>query len=119
MRKDIEYEVLKGLGTRIRDYRIQRNIKQSQLEMLSGVSISTIVRIENGEDSKISNLIKILNALHLLDDFVEIIPETKPDYKRIYQRKEPRRRVGRSVSPKSSWKPAIAKPWVWAEDRHE
>ena len=55
-----EWIILKELGNRIKQHRIALNITQAELANRCGISMSTEVRIENGEDSKISNLIKIM-----------------------------------------------------------
>ena len=103
-----EQIILKELGMRIKQYRIALDITQSALADKCGVSDSTVVRIENGTDSKFSNYIKILNALGLLQNLDILIPERQPSFKSIFE-KLPQRQRAKSKNTKSSG-------WVWGED---
>ncbi len=105
-----EQVILKELGTRIKQYRISRNITQAELAEKCGISSSTEVRIENGIDSKISNYIKILNVLGLLQNVDVLIPEMQEDFKAIYENKSKRQRVKASKTNQKS-------DWVWEEDK--
>ena len=105
-----EYAVLKEIGTRIKQYRISLNFTQADLAENCGISVSTVVRIESGVDSKISNYIKILNGLRLTQNIDILIPEAQPDFKALFEQKAPRQRAkSNSTAPKSNW--------VWGEDK--
>jgi len=105
-----EQVILKELGMRIKQYRISLNITQMDLAHKCGTSISTVVRMENGVDSKLSNYLKVLNALNLMQNIDLLIPELQPDFKALYEQKPPRQRVKqKNVKPKSDW--------VWGEDK--
>ena len=52
-----EKAIMIELGTRIKDNRIAMNLTQTELAEKCGVSPSTETRIENGEDSEMSNYI--------------------------------------------------------------
>lgn len=105
-----EQAILKELGTRVKQYRIALNMTQAELAEKCGVSSSTAVRLENGADLKISNYLKILSALGLLQNLDILIPEAQEDYKALYEKKLARQRVKRSADkPKSNW--------VWGEDK--
>ena len=105
-----EKSILAELGQRIRQNRISLNITQAELAQKCGVSPSTETRIENGEDSKMSNYIKILSGLNLLSNMDIMIPEVQPDFKALYEQKVSRKRA----------KPTDKKPtsnWTWDEDK--
>ena len=105
-----EQVILKELGNRIKQLRIARNITQAELAKKCGISSSTEVRIENGEDSKISNYIKILTALGLAENFDLLIPEPQPDFKAIYEQRPSRKRAtSNRKRPKTNW--------IWGEDK--
>lgn len=105
-----EQVILKELGNRIKQFRIARNITQAELAKKCGISSSTEVRIENGEDSKISNYIKILTALGLAENFDLLIPEPQPDFKALYEQTPQKQRATSAArSPKAAW--------VWEEDK--
>ena len=105
-----EQTVLKELGARIKQYRISLNITQAELADKCGISSSTEVRIENGVDSKISNYIKILNALGLMQNLDILIPEIQPDFKALFEQKPARQRVKSNNNKRKS-------NWVWEEDK--
>ena len=105
-----EQAVLKELGTRMKQYRISLCITQAELADKCGTSSSTVVRIENGIDSKISNYIKMWKALGLMQNMDLLVPEAQPDFKAIFEQKPARQRVkSNSAKPKSNW--------VWEEDK--
>ena len=105
-----EKSILIELGLRIKQYRVSLNITQAELAEKCGVSSSTETRIENGEDSKMSNYIRILSGLNLLDNLDILIPEAQPDFKSLYEQKAIRKRA------KPSHK-SINSNWTWGEDK--
>ena len=106
---ETEKAILNELGERIRQHRLSLNLTQAELAQRCGISSSTEVRIENGDDSKMSNYIKILTALKLSNNFDLLIPESQQDFKAIFDKKSVRRRARPS-------KPEPSSAWVWGED---
>lgn len=102
--------ILKELGVRIKQYRISLNITQIDLAGKCGVSSSTLVRIENGDDSIFSNYLKILNGLGLLQNVDILIPEAQPNFKDIFENKPVRQRAKSENNKTNS-------NWVWEEDK--
>lgn len=107
---DSEKAILTQLGERIKQYRISLNITQSELAEKCGISLSTLARMENGEDTKFSNVIKILAEFNLSDNLDLLIPEPKPDYKAIFEEKSTRKRARPD-------KKGTNNAWVWGEDK--
>ncbi len=107
-----EQAILKEIGMRIKQCRISLDITQSDLANKCGISSSTEVRIENGEDSKFSNYIKILSALNMLENIDLLVPEPQPDFKKLYEieQSQQRKRASRK-------KPMEKSAWVWGEDK--
>ena len=105
-----EKSVLTELGQRIRQNRISLNITQAELAEKCGISSSTENRIENGEDSKMSNYIRILSGLNMLGNLDVLIPEVQPDFKALYERKPLRKRARTSHK-------RTASGWTWDEDK--
>ena len=105
-----EATILKEIGQRIKQHRIFLNITQADLADRCCISLSTVVRIENGEDSKFSNYIKILSALNMLDNLDVLIPETQPDFKAIFENRPKRQRA----TPDNG---KITTKWIWDEDQ--
>lgn len=102
--------IINELGIRIKQYRISLDMTQAELSEKCGVSHSTVARLENGADSKLSNYIRVLDGLGLLQNLDVLIPEAQEDFKAIYEKKAPRQRVRSSKTKNSSG-------WVWGEDK--
>ncbi|NDV83385.1 helix-turn-helix domain-containing protein [Bacteroides sp. 51] len=67
--------ILTLLGERLAALRLRKNISQEELALNSGVSISTISRIERGSKTTTDNLIKIMRTLDILENLDGLIPE--------------------------------------------
>ena len=70
--------ILKRLGTRLKAYRIARGMKQQELAAESGVGVSTIAKIENGQSVSLSLLVSVIRTLGLLENLDLLVPEQKP-----------------------------------------
>lgn len=102
--------ILSELGSRIKQYRISLNITQSELAQKCGLSLKTVARIENGNDTNFSNIIKIISEFGLSDNLNILIPEPQPDYKALFEEKKTRRRARHNTAEKAAG-------WVWGEDK--
>ncbi len=107
-----EKAILSELGNRIQQYRVSLNVTQAEFAKKCGISLKTIARIENGDDLKMSNLIKILNEFNIVDNLDALIPEPQPDYKAMFEEKATRKRA-RPDKKKSD------NTWVWGEDEED
>lgn len=107
-----EQVILTELGVRIKQQRITLNLTQAQFAQRCGISLSTLVRIESGEDSKFSNYIKILNGLKMSSNLDLFIAEVQPDYKAMYKDRRERVRVKHSKALHNTHK----RKWKWGED---
>lgn len=83
------------LGTRLRNYRIDREMTQQELALRSGVSLRSLQNFENGKDIQLGNYIKLMVALGLADNLNMMIPDvtTRPS---AYLQPHPRQRVRKS-----------------------
>ena len=70
--------ILKRLGARLKAYRIAMGIKQQELAVESGVGVSTIAKIENGQSVALSLLVSVMRTLGLLENLDLLVPEQKP-----------------------------------------
>ena len=105
-----EKNILAELGQRIKQNRISLNITQAELAEKCGISPSTETRIENGEDSKMSNYIRILSGLNMLGNLDILIPEVQPDFKALYEQRASRKRAKPGGKKTTS-------SWTWDEDK--
>lgn len=104
--------VLTELGERLGRYRLNRNLTQDRLAREAGVSKRTIVRLENGESSQLTNLVRVLRALGLLANMDALVPAplTSPVEALKVKTRERRR-----ASPASK-KPKTTSEWTWGDD---
>ena len=65
MKKSDYQEYQKLIGARIKAYRVNAGISQKDLEDISGVSVRSISRLEQGASVQVESLFKILIASDL------------------------------------------------------
>lgn len=103
--------VIQELGSRIAQYRLNKNMTQSALANEVGVSPLTIHRVEHGHSTQVSNLIRILRELNLLVNLEALIPE--PAISPIQQVKMHGKKRQRASSRSEASKPK--EPWSWGD----
>lgn len=67
--------ILRTLGERLKEYRLRLDLQQSELAAHAGVNVSTVSRIEKGENVSMDSYLRILRSLDMLDNLDEFIPE--------------------------------------------
>jgi transcriptional regulator with XRE-family HTH domain len=103
--------VLEELGQRIARYRLNRNMTQGALATESGVSTPTVQRLENGQSTQASNLIRILRTLKLLENLDALVPE--PAISPLQQARMQGKTRQRASSPR---KRQTHTRWTWDTD---
>jgi transcriptional regulator with XRE-family HTH domain len=68
-----DQEILLSFGKRFQQSRISANISQERLAVLTGVSRTTISRLEKGDNISVINLITLLREIGELDDFDKLL----------------------------------------------
>lgn len=102
---------LKELGSRVARYRLNGNLTQAAFAKEVGISQRTLIRIEHGESTQTTNLIRILRALHMLENFEALIPE--PAISPI-QQLQLHGKSRKRASPEPD-KSGPQKPWSWGD----
>ena len=98
--------------------RLQRNLTQAQLAREAGLSIRTLVRLEGGKSSQLTNLIRVIRALGLLDNLDAFIaPPRASPIEQLRSRVKERRRA----SPNSKLRGRSTKwtkwtKWTWGDE---
>lgn len=111
--------ILAELGSRLRRIRLERNLSQAQLAKEAGVGRITLQRIEDGGSPSLTNLIRLLRALDLLDGIERLIPETAPSpMDQLRRRGRERQRAGgrRRQGVDEADSPS---PWRWGDEDRE
>ena len=106
-----EDAVLKELGKRLTRRRLDLGITQAETAMRAGLSKRTLERIEAGEDTRVSSLLRLLRVLELTDGLNGLAPDSGPRPMELLKlRGRERRRV-------SSRRPDESGSWQWGEDQ--
>lgn len=77
-------EILKAIGSRLREIRLSRDMTQQALAQASGLSVFTITQTENGHNVSILNIVKALRAMGRLEQLAVVgtdAPELHTDRK--------------------------------------
>jgi DNA-binding XRE family transcriptional regulator len=59
--------IMRIIGSKLKELRIEKNMKQTELADAAGVSVFTISAVENGKTTSLLTLIQMLRALEHLD----------------------------------------------------
>ena len=101
-----EIEILQKIGARMREIRLEQNMKQKELAEKSGLSMFSISQMETGHNTSVQSLVQVLKALNRLDmiePFLkekEIDPATLAHF--IQSQQSQRKRVSRNTSDNDS-----------------
>ena len=80
-----DIEICDRIGVKIKTVRLKQNMSQDELADKSGVSISTIKRMEEGEVKTLESLIRILRTLGKLDIFSPLVEEEQLSPNEYYE----------------------------------
>ena len=78
-------ELCKKIAGKIKTVRLKQNMSQAELADKSGVSISTIKRMEDGEVKNFESLIRVLRTLGNLDVFIPLVEEEQLSPNEYYE----------------------------------
>ena len=108
--------VLRELGERLNQLRLEQNLTQAQLAGQAGVSKRTVERLESGAvATQLSGFIRVCRALNLIERFDRLIPETAPSpIAQLKLRGRKRRRASATKAAAKAVKASSAK-WTWKD----
>ena len=102
--------VLSELGVRIKRNRIDMQLSQQDFAAKAGISTRTLSAAENGEDIRLSNLLRILRTLGCLDNIDLLLPELAFDPESYRTLGRERKRVSRTSEGKDT------SEWKWGDE---
>ena len=105
-------EVLRELGKRIREVRIDMDMTQNEAAKKAGVTAKTVSRIENGEDLAVSTMLNVLRALGLAQNMDALVPELTARPSRLMANEKERLRVRKKASQNDS-----SRQWKWGDEK--
>ncbi len=119
-------EILQKIGARMREIRLEQNMKQKELAEKSGLSMFSISQMETGHNTSVQSLVQVLKALNRLDMIEPFLKEKEIDPATLAQfiqsQQSQRKRVSRNASdsdtssvpeatPVDGFQPASVKPY--------
>ena len=102
--------VLSELGARIKRNRIDMQLSQQDFAAKAGISTRTLSAAENGEDIRLSSLIRIIRTLGCLENIDLLIPELAFDPESYRTLGRERKRVSRTSEGKDT------SEWKWGDE---
>jgi transcriptional regulator with XRE-family HTH domain len=103
-----ETAILEELGERLLRHRLNQNLTQKELADEAGTGVNTVYRLEQGQSTQLSNLIRILRALGLVSNLDVLVPESPPSpIEQAKLNKKQRKRAShrrKDESPSINWK---------------
>ena len=103
--------VLAELGSRITSRRIELRLTQADVAEQAGIAKRTLERMEAGQTSQLSTLVRVLRVLDVTSGLDSLIPEPGPRPMDLLKRKGKVRQ--RASGPNTVKK--TSKPWRWDE----
>ncbi|MCC6914799.1 MAG: helix-turn-helix transcriptional regulator [Rhodospirillaceae bacterium] len=102
---------LREVGERLSKIRLSRNLTQASLAQDAGASVSSIKRLEAGENVSLDTFVRVLMALDLTEHLSAFLPdpEVRP-IERVKRAGHERQRARGAVSVTK------ATDWAWGED---
>ncbi len=112
-----DHALLKEIGERLQQERLNQNMSQAELASAAGVSRKTITNLENGEGGTLPTLIAILRGLDRIDNLDAFLPDpgTSPLMLAEMQGKVRQRATGKRKKAKADYR-VRESGWEWGED---
>jgi transcriptional regulator with XRE-family HTH domain len=104
--------IMEEVGRRLSRRRVELEYTQAELAEEAGVSKRTVERVEAGESTQMSTLIRILRTLQLLGSFDAAIPATGPRPMDLLKLKGKERRRASSKKRRGQ----LGEEWSWGDE---
>jgi len=102
-------QIERELCSRLVNLRLSKNINQTRLAELAGLSRRTISRMENGDGVSLDTFIRVMMALGMTDHLQSLLPSADIRPIERVARKQERKHAS---SPR---KPPAKKDWQWGD----
>lgn len=98
MYEKTDKEIIALLADRLKQYRLQHNVTVRELSDSSGLHVNTIAKLEAGEDSRLSTVIRILRGLKRLEALDAFLPPPTISPLQLAKLKSKRRQRARKIA---------------------
>lgn len=106
--------ILEEMGNRLAEYRLGQNLTQKELAAEMGVSLSTLVRLEDGRSVNTLNLIRILRGLGLLSNLETLLPRAESNPIDLLKRQGKKRQ--RASRKRIDQTDEVTSQWNWGDE---
>ncbi len=115
-----EQEILTRIGAKLKEIRLEQDMKQKDLAGLSGLSMFSISQMETGHNTSVLSLVQVLKALNRLDMIEPFFRERPIDQEALarFLEKQPvkRRASSGDSSKRENAQPAVKRYFLGEED---
>lgn len=97
-------EITKKISVKLKELRLKQNISRQDMSVSSGVSVSSIVRMEDGEIKSFDSFLRILRTLGKIDVLLPLVEEEEispNEYFKLVQSSKTKQRKRASKSNKN------------------
>ncbi|MDH5675249.1 MAG: helix-turn-helix domain-containing protein [Myxococcales bacterium] len=102
---------LAEVGQRLARRRIELGMTQAELAEHAGVGKRTLERLEHGDSTQLTNYVRILRSLELLEAWIEVHPQPGPSPMALLrEQKREKKRVRKSARGEQD------EPWTWGDE---
>jgi transcriptional regulator with XRE-family HTH domain len=106
--------VLLEIGSRVARVRLELSLTQAGLSAAAGVSKRTIERIESGQSTQLSSVIRVLRALGVLENMETLIPPAVPGpIEKLDTQGKSRQRASSSDHKRDGQQ----REWTWGDEK--
>ena len=96
-------EIMKKITTRLKQIRLKQNMSQQDLAKSAGVSLSSVVRMEDGNVKSVDTFVRVLRTLGKLDVLLPLLEEEPISPKEYYElvnksKASARKRASKTIS---------------------
>lgn len=94
-------EIIRKISAKLKELRLTQNISRQAMSVSSGVSMSSVVRMEEGEIKSFESFLRVIRMLGKLDVFQPLLQEEEispNEYFKLVQAGKPKQRKRASKS---------------------
>jgi transcriptional regulator with XRE-family HTH domain len=109
--------VVKELGRRIVDLRLEHNLTQAEMAIEAGIPKRTVERIEAGQGTtQLGAFVRVCRVLGLLERLNEFVPESGPAPMDLLKHHGRQRQRASGRRSRNSDSPPADRPWTWGDE---
>lgn len=98
-------DIIRSISVRLKELRLKQNVSRQDLSASSGVSVSSIARMEDGEIKSFESFLRIIRTLGKMELFVPLLQEEEISPNEYYRlthstKTKQRKRASKSIHAK-------------------